>query len=105
MESCVAHCGWYLDDISKYFHYLNKNKHINAAGRALTGFGETLVKIFSPSLDYLQSKEDQETALLFGHSLFVVAGIKELNKSSLNKLKKVVCSRVRWFTIQHSNST
>ena len=90
MESCVARGGWYLEDMTKYFHYLNKNEHINAAGRALAGFCETSVKVYSPRLEYLQSKEDQETALLFGNSLFVGAGIKELDKPSLIGFKKVM---------------
>ena len=89
-ESSICRGGWLLDDVCKYFWYVNKTQHINAAGRALAGFHDTTLKVFSPSLSYLQNKEDKEKAFKYGNTLFSGAGIAELDKPSLIGFKKVM---------------
>ena len=79
-----------LEEACKYYWYLNKGHHINAAGRAIAGFHDTAMKVFAPKLSYLGNKEDEDKAFRYGNSLFAGAGIQELNKPSLIEFKKVM---------------
>ena len=79
-----------LEQDCKYYWYLSKGEHVNAAGRALAGYCDTMMKVFAPKLSYLQNKEDEHKALRFGNSLLEGAGIDALDKPSLVKFKKVM---------------
>ena len=89
-ESSICRGGWLLDDVCKYFWYVNKTQHINASGKALAGFQDTTLKVFSPSLSYLHNKELEDKAFKYGNTLFSGAGIGELDKPSLIGFKKVM---------------
>ena len=89
-ESSIIRGGWMLDEACKYYWYLNKAAHVNAAGRAIAGFKDTTQKVFAPKLSYIGNKEDEDRALNFGNSLLLGAGIKELEQPSLIEFKKVM---------------
>ena len=89
-ESSICRGGWLLDDFCKYFWYVNKSQHINAAGKALAGWQDTTLKVFSPSLSYLHNTELEDRAFKYGNTLFSGAGIHELDKPSLIGFKKVM---------------
>ena len=90
MESCIIRGGWYLDEICKYFWYLKKSDHINNAGRAIAGFHDAHLKVFSPSLGFIRNKNEEQKAFNYGISLFSGAGIEQLNHPSLIGYKKVM---------------
>ena len=81
-KSSICHGVWLLDNICKYLWYVNKTQHINTAGKALTGFHDTTLKVFLPSLSYLQNKEDKEKDFKYGNTLCSGAGIAELENPS-----------------------
>ena len=89
-ESSICRGGWVLDDVCTYFWYVNKTQHINAAGKALAGWKDTTLKVFSPSLSYLRNKDLEDRVFNYGNTLFSGAGIGELDKPSLIGFKKVM---------------
>ena len=89
-ESSIIRGGWMLDEACKYYWYLNKAAHVNAAGRAIAGFKDTTQKVFAPKFGYIGNKEDEDRALKYGNSLLLGAGIQELDKPSLIKFGKAM---------------
>ena len=89
-----------LEQDCKYYWYLSKGEHVNAAGRALAGYCDTTMKVFAPKLSYLQNKEDEHKALRFGNFLLEGAGIDALDKLQLVEFKKVMISSL----IENSNN-
>ena len=89
-ESSICRGGWLLDDFCKYFWYVNKTQHINAAGKALAGWKDTALKVFSPSLSYLCNKELEDRSFNYDNTLFSGAGTCELDKASLIGFKKAM---------------
>ena len=81
-----------LVEVGEYYCYLNNMKHCNSDGRTLAGFCDTTMKVFLPTLRYLNYKHDEDKALNFGNSLLLGGGIDELNEPSLIKFKKVMIS-------------
>ena len=79
-----------LENACKYYWYLSKGEHINAAGRALAGFCDTTMKVFAPKLSYLDNREDEAKALRFGNTLLDGAGLDRLDEPSLIEFKKVM---------------
>ena len=60
--------GWYLDNICKYFWYLKKLDHIKNAGRAIAGFHDAHLNVFSPSLGFISNKKEEYKAFNYGIS-------------------------------------
>ena len=75
-ESSICRGGWLLDDFCKDFWYVNKTQHINAAGKALAGWKDTTLKVFSPSLSYLH---DKELSIMAIHCFQVLAYVSLTN--------------------------